>query len=616
MADMNPDRKQDTGVSVARVAVNGDVNLGRAKIRAIEKKHRIFPHAEIIPFARNTSFMEIVETVMRDHDGPYKNIIYHFESKHATTIGVNELSKKTKEFLELKKRDHEMDILSISAGMDNDRLSVRALVRCYGEKVIFSELYDFLGENRDQDTDEEDGPRLIIPAGARKKFTAEEIAEHRDALEEQESVFEEDSNIPLLNRVDRYVPRRLHEIDPRQELTYDLRTRDMQVQLNTTYGTFIDVFNECMNYVTTSEKDSYYNVLREQMEKKAFFDVIEAFVQRTFVQTHILPMEDIPALMKKLDRALFELYIVQDLIDDPMITDIKITDPYSIRVRIKGKAYLSNITFIDPDDYFRFVRGVAVMNNISLHIPTQTFTDEQDDNYILRFSITAPYITSSGYPIVHIRKIAKKKMMSEDLIKAGMFDEKIRDYLIDCGKYSTGIVFAGPPGSGKTTCLNWFLEDAYESSAEILVIQENDELFSYRKGVMFEHVVLNPQHGEPSCSLEKLGQMALVAGANVFVIGEAKGGEICSAITLSNSGCRTAITIHAQSATDTIDKMVDLALRGLQNTTYDQAKRMIKSFQTIVYLEDFKVKEITEIIGYNEKKKDMIYRKIYKREDR
>ena len=203
--------------------------------------------------------------------------------------------------------------------------------------------------------------------------------------------------------------------------------------------------------------------------------------------------------------------------------------------------------------------------------------------------------------------------MGQELIEKGMFDQKIMNYLIDCGKTSRGVVFAGPPGSGKTVCLNWFLECAYESSAEILVIQENDELFTYRKGVMFEHVVNNPQKGEKACSLEDLGQLALVAGANVFVIGEAKGAEICSAITLSNSGCRTAITIHSPSSTETIDKMADLAMRGYAQS-YDQAKRMIKSFQTIVYLQDFKIQEISEIIGYNEEKKDMEYRYIYRRQ--
>lgn len=34
----------------------------------------------------------------------------------------------------------------------------------------------------------------------------------------------------------------------------------------------------------------------------------------------------------------------------------------------------------------------------------------------------------------------------------------VKDYLIDRAKYSRGVVFAGPPGSGKTTALNAFIE--------------------------------------------------------------------------------------------------------------------------------------------------------------
>ena len=131
---------------------------------------------------------------------------------------------------------------------------------------------------------------------------------------------------------------------------------------------------------------------------------------------------------------------------------------------------------------------------------------------------------------------------------------------------------------------------------------------------MFQHVVKYGTGNEQPVSLEELGQLALVAGANVFIIGEAKGAEICSAITLSNSGCRTAITIHSPSSTETIDKMADLAMRGYASDV-DQAKRMIRSFQTIVYLEGFKIKEISEIVGYDDVKKDMIYKHIYKREE-
>ena len=596
-------------------------NLG--ELEAAEKLFRKFPDSEFVPYSMNrTSWKEVVGKVVPDKTGDnvlaenWKHPLLVTQSKHVTTIGVEELIRQANSFLiEQVEKGHKMDILSITAGVDGNQLSLTTLLRPYNTPIRIKNIYKFLGEDslRIEPTSDEKKSKLLAPESAFRRISKEEKDAHKQIVKLQEVTLNNaTSDKPFLNQLESYSFSKLTEMDPRTELEYDLRTKDMDIQLNTSYDNFIEIFQEVMQYITRNKRDNYYSVLKNKDEEKSFFSVVDAHIKKHYTSTRRLPEEDLPALMAKLRRALFDLYIVQDLIDDPMITDVKITDPKSIRVRVHGKAYLSNITFIDAEDYFRFIQGVAVSNNIDLSVPSQTFTDETDDNYILRFSLTAPYITSTGYPIIHIRKIPRKKPMSEELMAAGMFDEKIKNYLIDQSiNKGKSIVFAGPPGSGKTTALNWFLEDGYESSAEILVIQENDELFSYRKGVMFEHVVLNPQRGELPCTLEDLGKMALVAGANVFVIGEAKGGEISSAITLSNSGCRTAITIHSQSSKDTIDKMADLAMRGTANITYDQAKRMIKSFQIIVYMEDYQVKEISEIIGYDEDKKDMVYRSIY-----
>ena len=58
--------------------------------------------------------------------------------------------------------------------------------------------------------------------------------------------------------------------------------------------------------------------------------------------------------------------------------------------------------------------------------------------------------------------------------------------------------------------------------------------------------------------------------------------------------------------------MADLAMRGYAKSK-EEAYRMLKSFQTIVYLQDFKVQEISEITGYDEDGKQMIYKPIYRR---
>ena len=78
-----------------------------------------------------------------------------------------------------------------------------------------------------------------------------------------------------------------------------------------------------MNYINHVEKDVYYNVLRNVSSKQSFINTIDAYIDKTFVKTDQLPKEDVHFLRAKLDNALFRLYIVQDLIDDEMITDIK-----------------------------------------------------------------------------------------------------------------------------------------------------------------------------------------------------------------------------------------------------------------------------------------------------
>lgn len=573
---------------------------------------------ELMTFAKGNTYRQIASIIPDrsiDNNAKYVCIM----SLHNSMNGRRALCQAAELYFKNENKKNPCDILSIASTIEGDYIMLKAVLRYYREVPDIKEFYNQLNENIKKDY--ETGPttgNLVVPDEiANVKYSEEEIYKHEADLRYQKVYLDECSKErPFLNSIDTYVRDKLYDPADDIPLIYDLKSKDMQTCTITPYDEFIKIFAEIMsNYVTGTEYNEYTGVLLGNIQKELFMSSVEEYINTNYVRKHRLPKEDVSTMLKRIEKALFEMYVVQDLIDDPKVTDIKITAPDSIRARIHGKAYLSNITFVDVNDYMRFMGSVILKNGIDTSLPTQVVTDEHDENYILRVSYTSAYINSSGLPSLHIRKVARHKMLGNDLIKAGMMDEKIRDYLLDCGKNSRGVVFAGPPGSGKTVALNWFIEEAYEQSAEILVIQESDELFTYKKGVMFEHVVTNPSQkkNEQAVTLEKLGQMALVAGVNVFVIGEAKGAEICSAITLSNSGCRTAITVHSPSSTETINKMADLAMRGWARDM-DQAKRMLKSFETIVYLQDFKVQEISRIIGYDEEKHDMIYQYIYRRD--
>jgi len=625
----------DDDVSVVVVHANKTPLKPRKSLRTVENLYRKFPENEIMPLAKDTGFVELVESVVRDKDGLYAHPLYLFASKHDPSIGIESLAKATNLFLESKKKKFPMDILSISAGMDGDKISVIALVRVYKSKPSFKELYKFIGEEKPKQETVVSGPRLVIPPGAYHEITEKEYKEHEQKLKRQKEIIaQSDEETPFLNRLDCYVPEKLSKIDDRQERVYDLRTADMQVRTKSGYDDFIRVFSEAMDYITKNEKDNYYSVLRDEVvkageqrerdplelikstededksQKKKFFIMINSYIKSTFVDNKRLPPEDVPVLLKRIDKALFRFYVIQDLIDDEHITDIKITNPWTIRVRVKGKAYLSNITFIDEDDYRRFIQGLAVMNNIDLRIHKQSFSNDIDENYKMRITLTSPSLNCSGFPSIHIRKLPKDKMMADELIAAGMMNEVIRDYICERGR-NHSLMIAGPPGSGKSSLLNWILEDAYESSAEILVIQDFDEIFAYRNGVMIEQVIQNPPKGVEPVTLEKLGEYALISGCNVFIIGETRGAEICHAIKLANSGCRTALTMHTQSASETIDNMIMRLHQGMPDISDEHAKRMLTCFDTIIYIDGFRIREIIEVLGYDSIKKDMIYRPAY-----
>lgn len=199
-----------------------------------------------------------------------------------------------------------------------------------------------------------------------------------------------------------------------------------------------------------------------------------------------------------------------------------------------------------------------------------------------------------------------KKMTGEDLIGAGMFNEEVRRLLAEYGKRSASVIFVGAPGSGKTTILDWFIEEAYMPSDKIFVVQEYDELSALRDGVTFGHPASLCREGNGDTF-----PSGCACGPDVIVIGEAKSTSFCNALLHSGSGRRIASTVQALSAADAVDRMTSLVMSGSHGITYSQAKKAVCSLQTIVYMENFKVQEIIEITGYDDERDEAVFRTVY-----
>lgn len=419
--------------------------------------------------------------------------------------------------------------------------------------------------------------------------------------------------MPLLNRLKHSGEHFISESDRNSEddrvIIYDAGG-SIRGRTHISPAEFDKIYQSVMRFFTEQEKYSFKQYQTGEKKPDEFFRDCATYLKRNFPNS-MNNENDFNVMMDRINLSMFKYDVLQPLIDNPDTTDIKICSPFDIRVRVKGKAYKSSATFQSDKDLSRFIEGLAYRNQVDImSSPIISFTDNHDANYKLRFTITSPVVTSANYPYLHIRKVSKIKKTFDELINEGMLTSDIKTYLIDRAKLSRGIIFAGPPGSGKTTALNAFIE-YIPKTRETLVIQENDELFTEQSGFMFKHVT-HGFHGEPVVTLEDLGKMALVEGCNEFIIGEVKGGEMRSAMTLLNAGGYAALTVHSTNAYETLDKCADLVKYG-SDYSFSEARRMLKTFDTIVYMENYQIREILEVDGYDDDTDQFRYINIYRK---
>lgn len=306
---------------------------------------------------------------------------------------------------------------------------------------------------------------------------------------------------------------------------------------------------------------------------------------------------------------------IEPLINDDEISDIKILAHNKIRVKRLGKRESVNtISFEDEEEYARFVSLIAAKNNINIGIKNaiKPFTDKSsNEKAILRFNITTPYINTNGEYVVHIRKVLKEKVHLDELIRREMITEEIKEYLLERITSAKGIIFTGKGASGKSTLMNAMLARIpYTYSG--LVIQESEELFDDdHPDLMFQKVVINKGDGAVQYTLKDLSINGLLVDLDYFVIGEIKGGEAAYFMNASYTGHRCWASVHGVNSQEALNKLTDYVT---YETKYSKEEilKMLRFMDTVIYLESYKVAEISEVAGYDEVTRSLIYKPIFK----
>ena len=173
---------------------------------------------------------------------------------------------------------------------------------------------------------------------------------------------------------------------------------------------------QLIEYFTRVEKHSLNLVERGQKSKKVFLS--EAY---DYLRQRKFPEKQIPELLEEFARYIWGYHILEELLQDESISDIKVLNYNNIRIKRYGKRETSNVCFSSREAYRKFIEYVAAKNKTSvsdIHA-VQSFTDKTGNSkFILRFNISTEFINSVSVPYLHIRQIPKNKKKYEGIRKS------------------------------------------------------------------------------------------------------------------------------------------------------------------------------------------------------
>ncbi len=306
-------------------------------------------------------------------------------------------------------------------------------------------------------------------------------------------------------------------------------------------------------------------------------------------------------------------HVLEPLIQDREISDIKIISYDRVRVKRLGKREDSAVCFKDNQELKQFAEFVAAKNQVSISRAhaMQSFTDKTSNkDYILRFNISQSIINSVDSPYIHIRKIPKEKPGLKELQELGMLSKEHADYLKKQIKKGY-VLIAGKGASGKTTLLNALLDEIPRDKS-VLVIQENEELFSkVHPDMMFQHIMEQKGESKVRYGLKELSINALLIDLDYIVIGEIKGGEALYFLNAAYTGHLGLATIHGQDGEAALYKLADY-VKYEADYSQEEIKKMLGCISTVCFMKDYKLETISEV--QVDMKGLLVTRTIYRRE--
>ena len=338
---------------------------------------------------------------------------------------------------------------------------------------------------------------------------------------------------------------------------------------------------------------------REGLERQAHEKISEIVAE--VIRSGKLPRSIDPERIKKevFDEAL-RLGPLEDLLDDPSVSEIMVNGPHQVYVERGGRLQLTDLQFADDASVSAIIERIVAPLGRRID-ESQPYVDARLKDGS-RVNAIIPPLSLSG-PSITIRKFSKKTLTVEDFIRFGTWNANAAAFMEVCVKLRKNIIVAGGTGSGKTTLLN-LLSSFIPETERIVTVEDAAELKLVQPHVVRLEARPANVEGKGAVTIRDLVKNCLRMRPDRIIVGECRSGEALDMLQAMNTGHDGSLTtVHANSPRDVVSRLETMVLMSGMELPSRAIREQIASAVDIIIHESRladgsrKVTAITEVTG-------------------
>ena len=319
-----------------------------------------------------------------------------------------------------------------------------------------------------------------------------------------------------------------------------------------------------------------------------------------FARDGMFSIRDRVRLEQQVFNSLRKLDAIQELVDDPEVSEIMVNGPKKIFYEKKGRIYRWDGQFTSEERLVDILQQIVARHNRVINLSAPIVDSRLADGS--RVNMVLAPISIDGSALT-IRKFPEHPLTMQQLIAMGAICEEAADLLQTLVKARYSMIISGGTGSGKTTFLN-ALSQYIPSDERIITIEDSAELQIQGVDNLVRLETRNSNtEGVAAITIHDLIRTALRMRPDRIIVGECRGAEAFDMLQAFNTGHDGSLsTGHANSSRDILSRLEMMVLMGMDLPLNAIRRQIVSGVDIIIHLgrlrdKSRRVLEIAEVDG-------------------